>query len=88
MQLKSLYTFEPSLSELIDKTIPKIIKMILYSFILESRASENSSRSFAMKRANESAGEMLHTLKIKFNRVRQDAITQEIAEISAGANAG
>jgi len=84
---KSQYVFEPSLTDLIDKTIPKIIKMILYSFVLESRASENSSRSFAMKRANESAGEMLRTLKIKFNRVRQDGITQEIAEISAGANA-
>jgi F-type H+-transporting ATPase subunit gamma len=85
---KTLYSFEPNMFELIDKAIPKIIKMVLYSFILESRASENSSRSFAMKRANESAGEMLHTLKIKFNKVRQDSITQEIAEISAGANAG
>lgn len=85
--IKSQYVFEPSLTDLIDKTVPKIIKMILYSFVLESRASENSSRSFAMKRANESAGEMLRTLKIKFNRVRQDGITQEIAEISAGASA-
>lgn len=85
--LKSQYVFEPSLTDLIDKTIPKIIKMILYSFVLESRASENSARSFAMKRANESAGEMLRVLKIKFNRVRQDGITQEIAEISAGASA-
>ncbi len=83
-----LYTFEPTLEVLIEKTIPKIIKMILFSFVLESRASENSSRSFAMKRANESAGEMLHGLKIKYNKVRQDGITQEIAEISAGANAG
>jgi F-type H+-transporting ATPase subunit gamma len=87
-KVRSQYVFEPSLTDLIDKTIPKIIKMILYSFVLESRASENSSRSFAMKRANESAGEMLRTLKIKFNRVRQDGITQEIAEISAGASAG
>jgi F-type H+-transporting ATPase subunit gamma len=73
---------------LIDKTIPKLIKMILYSFILESRASENASRSIAMKRANESAGELLVDLNIRFNKVRQDSITQEIAEISAGANAG
>ncbi len=85
---KQIYTFEPTLEVLIEKTIPKIIKMILFSFILESRASENSSRSFAMKRANESAGEMLGTLKITYNKIRQDGITQEIAEISAGANAG
>ena len=84
---KQLYTFEPSISTLIEKTIPKIIKMILFSFVLESRASENSARSMAMKRANESAGEMLGTLKITYNKIRQDGITQEIAEISAGANA-
>ena len=84
---KQLYTFEPNLQILIEKTIPKIIKMILFSFVLESRASENSARSMAMKRANESAGEMLGTLKILFNKIRQDGITQEIAEISAGANA-
>lgn len=85
---KKIYTFEPSLNILIEKSIPKLIRMILFSFILESRASENSSRSFAMKRANESAGEMLGTLKITYNKIRQDSITQEIAEISAGANAG
>jgi F-type H+-transporting ATPase subunit gamma len=85
---KQLYTFEPNIQTLIEKTIPKIIKMILFSFVLESRASENSARSMAMKRANESAGEMLGTLKVTFNKIRQDSITQEIAEISAGANAG
>lgn len=85
---KQIYTFEPAINQLISQTIPKIIKMILFSFILENRASENSSRSFAMKRANESAGEMLGTLKIAYNKIRQDGITQEIAEISAGANAG
>lgn len=85
--IKQLYTFEPNIFTLIEKTIPKIIKMILFSFVLESRASENSARSMAMKRANESAGEMLGTLKITYNKIRQDGITQEIAEISAGANA-
>jgi F-type H+-transporting ATPase subunit gamma len=85
---KQIYIFEPYIETLIAKSVPNIIKIILYSFILESRASENASRSFAMKRANESAGEMLHGLKIKYNKVRQDGITQEIAEISAGANAG
>lgn len=84
---KSIYLFEPSIEMLIEKIVPKIVSMILFSFIIESRASENSARSFAMKRANESAGEILKTLKIKYNKVRQDGITQEIAEISAGANA-
>jgi F-type H+-transporting ATPase subunit gamma len=86
-QAHKLYTFEPTTTEILDVTIPKITKTLIYSYILESRASENSARSFAMKRANESAGELLGALKIKFNKVRQDGITQEIAEISAGANA-
>jgi F-type H+-transporting ATPase subunit gamma len=84
---KKIYLFEPSTNEILETVIPKIVKILIFSFILESRASENSARSFAMKRANESAGELLGTLKIKYNKVRQDSITQEIAEISAGANA-
>jgi F-type H+-transporting ATPase subunit gamma len=81
------YTFEPSVQEVVSNLIPKLVKMLIFSFLLESRASEHSSRSFAMKRANESAGEMLGDLKLLYNKVRQDSITQEIAEISAGANA-
>jgi F0F1-type ATP synthase gamma subunit len=41
-----------------------------------------------MKRAKDAAGEMQDALKLKYNKVRQDSVTQEIAEISAGANAG
>ena len=81
------YTFEPSVQEVVTNLIPKLVKMVIFSYLLESRASEHSSRSFAMKRANESAGEMLGDLKLLYNKVRQDSITQEIAEISAGANA-
>lgn len=81
------YTFEPSVQDVVSHLIPKLVKMVIFSYLLESRASEHSSRSFAMKRANESAGEMLGDLKLLYNKVRQDSITQEIAEISAGANA-
>jgi F-type H+-transporting ATPase subunit gamma len=82
-----IYTFEPSVSSIVDVLIPKLVKIILYSYILESRASEHSSRSFAMKRASEAAGDIQADLKLLYNKVRQDGITQEIAEISAGANA-
>lgn len=80
-----IYTFEPSIETIIDKVIPKIVSLIIFSYVLESRASENSSRSFAMKRASESASELLGSLKITYNKIRQDSITAEIAEISAGA---
>jgi F-type H+-transporting ATPase subunit gamma len=83
----SQYIYEPGINNILSSLVPKLVSTVLYSYLLEARASEHSMRSFAMKRANESAGEMLHTLKLKYNRVRQDGITQEIAEISAGANA-
>jgi F-type H+-transporting ATPase subunit gamma len=84
---KLLSIHEPSPEIILESLLPKLVTLLLYSFVLESRVAEQSMRSFAMKRANESAGELLQTLKLKYNKVRQDSITQEIAEISAGANA-
>ena len=52
--------------------------------ILESAASEQSSRMVAMKNASEAAGEMITDLTLVFNKARQASITQEISEISAG----
>jgi F-type H+-transporting ATPase subunit gamma len=75
-------------SAILNNLIPKLVSTILYSYLLESKASEHSMRSFAMKRAKDAAGEMQDALKLKYNKVRQDSVTQEIAEISAGANAG
>jgi F-type H+-transporting ATPase subunit gamma len=86
-QASQIYTFEPSVASVVNVLIPKLIKIIFYSYLLESRASEHSSRSFAMKRASDSAGDIQADLKLLYNKVRQDGITQEIAEISAGANA-
>jgi len=59
----------------------------LYQALLESNASEHSSRMVAMKNATDAAKEMAEDLVLVFNKARQAAITQEIAEISAGANA-
>jgi len=81
------YTFEPSPAEVLDEMLPRLIEIQLYQALLESNASEHSARMSAMHQATEAAGDMVSELTLSFNKARQAAITSEIAEISAGANA-
>lgn len=76
--------FEPSYERVSEAVIKKVIRMQIYHMILESFASEQSSRMVAMKNASEAAGEMIDDLTLSFNKARQASITQEISEISAG----
>ncbi len=78
------YVFEPSYNVLIESLVEKIARMQVYQMLLESAASEQSSRMVAMKNASEAAGEMIDDLTLVFNKARQANITQEISEISAG----
>lgn len=81
---KVAYLFEPSYDILIEKLVEKLSRMQVYQMLLESIASEQSSRMVAMKNASEAAGEMIDDLTLIFNKARQSSITQEISEISAG----
>lgn len=81
------YTFEPSPKEVLDEMIPRLIEVQLFQALLESNASEHSSRMSAMHQATEAAKDILKELTLSYNKVRQSGITAEIAEISAGANA-
>jgi F-type H+-transporting ATPase subunit gamma len=78
------YTFEGDMNRLIESLAEKITRMQVYQMILESSASEQSSRMLAMKNASDAAGEMIQDLTLVFNKARQAGITQEISEISAG----
>ena len=78
------YLFEGNQELLIDALGEKISRMQIYQMLLESNASEQSSRMVAMKNASEAAGEMIDDLTLVFNKARQANITQEISEISAG----
>lgn len=78
------YLFEGDREMLIKTLAEKIIRMQIYQVILESNASEQSSRMVAMKNASEAAGEMIDDLTLVFNKARQSNITREISEISAG----
>ena len=81
------YIFQPNQEEIMTGLIPKSLKVQLYKAVLDSNASENGARMTAMDKANENAGELLKDLKLMYNRTRQAAITTEILEIVAGAEA-
>jgi F-type H+-transporting ATPase subunit gamma len=78
------YTFEPSPELVLNKMLPRLVETIVYQAVLESAASEHSSRMMAMRSASDAAGEMIDDLTFTFNQARQAGITQEIAEISSG----
>jgi F-type H+-transporting ATPase subunit gamma len=81
------YIYQPDREEIISGLIPKSLKMQLYKAVLDSNAAENGARMTAMDKATENAGELLKELKLTYNRTRQAAITKEILEIVAGAEA-
>ncbi|MDP2386744.1 MAG: ATP synthase F1 subunit gamma [Bacteroidota bacterium] len=81
------YIFEPSKEYIVGDLIPKSLKIQLYKAILDSVASEHGARMTAMHKATDNAKEMLRDLKISYNKARQAAITTEILEIVAGAEA-
>lgn len=81
------YIYQPNQEEIITGLIPKSLKVQLYKAVLDSNAAENGARMTAMDKATENAGELLKDLRLSYNRTRQAAITKEILEIVAGAEA-
>lgn len=79
--------FEPSVRAVLDNVTLRLIEAQLSQAILESFASEHSMRMMAMKNASDNATEIIDDLTLAFNSARQASITQEIAEITGGAEA-
>lgn len=86
-QQKNDFLFEPSKEILLEELMPKILNTQVYKAILDAHASEHGARMTAMDKATENANELLHNLKISYNRARQAAITTELTEIVSGAAA-
>ncbi|MBR4026112.1 MAG: ATP synthase F1 subunit gamma [Lachnospiraceae bacterium] len=82
-----LMNYEPNTEEALDMIIPKYVTSLFYGALVESVASENGARMQAMDSATSNADEIISDLTLKYNRARQGAITQELTEIIAGANA-
>jgi F-type H+-transporting ATPase subunit gamma len=78
----SEYTFEPSAAVVFETVLPQYVNDTIYQMVLESRASEHSSRMVAMKNATDNAKQMIKDLSLEYNKLRQAAITNELLEIT------
>ncbi len=81
------YIYEPSPERVLQSLLPRYCEVKIYQSLLESKASEHGARMTAMDSATNNAGEMIEKLTLFFNRARQAAITGEILEVVAGADA-
>ena len=82
------FIFEPSAAAVLERLLPRYVATRLFQAVLESKASEESSRMVAMKNATENAEELIEDLTLAYNKVRQSNITREMIEIASGAQAG
>jgi F-type H+-transporting ATPase subunit gamma len=80
-------SFEPSVEVVLDGATVRLLEAQLYQALLDGAASEHSMRRTSMKNATDNAGDIIDDLTLEMNKVRQAAITQELAEISGGAEA-
>lgn len=81
------YIYEPAEREILDEIIPRFTALQVYQAILESQASEHAARMIAMRNATDNAHELVGALQLAYNKVRQQAITNEILDIVGGAEA-
>jgi len=81
------YIYEQPASEIFGRLLPKQVETQIYRAMLESVASEQGSRMTAMDSASKNAGELIDSLTLNMNRIRQAAITKEIIEVVSGAAA-
>lgn len=80
--------FEPDVQSVLEQILPHYIDASLYHKLIESELSELASRRNAMETATDAADKIQAQLQLEYNKARQNAITQEITEVVAGANAG
>ncbi len=81
------YLYEPEARELIDGLVKRYIEAQVYQALVENNACEQAAKMVAMKAATDNAGNLIDELQLIYNKARQAAITQEIAEIVGGAAA-
>lgn len=81
------YIFEPEPAEILDLLIPRFINSIVYHTMLESSASEHAARMVAMELATQNASEMIKSLTLTMNKLRQTSITNELLEIITATEA-
>jgi F-type H+-transporting ATPase subunit gamma len=81
------FIYEPSKEYIVKELIPKSLKIQFYKALLDSNAAEHGARMTAMHKATDNASELIKDLTLTFNKARQAAITNEILEVTNGAEA-
>ena len=81
------YIVEPSSEEVLRELLPKVLKMKMFTVLLDSNASEHAVRTMAMQIATDNANELLQDLTVMYNKSRQQAITNELLDIVGGSMA-
>lgn len=81
------YIYEPSSADLLEDFLMRYVESQVYQGVVENLACEMAARMVAMKSASDNAGELIESLQLQYNKARQAAITQELAEIVGGAAA-
>jgi F-type H+-transporting ATPase subunit gamma len=81
------YEYEPDQREILDEIIPRFTALQVYQAVLESQASEHAARMIAMRNATDNAKDLVGALQLAYNKVRQQAITNDILDIVGGAEA-
>lgn len=81
------YLYEPDAEALLDHLMVRYIESVVYQGVVENFACEQAARMMAMKSASDNAEDLIESLNMEYNKARQAAITQEIAEIVGGASA-
>lgn len=79
------YLVEPNRPEIMSELIPKVLRLKLYTALLDSNASEHAARTIAMQIATDNADDLLHELNLQYNKSRQQAITSELLDIIGGS---
>jgi F-type H+-transporting ATPase subunit gamma len=81
------YEYEPDQQGILDEMIPRFTALQVYQAVLESQASEHAARMIAMRNATDNAKELVGALQLSYNKIRQQAITNDILDIVGGAEA-
>lgn len=78
------YIMEPSPEQLFSQLLPKVLRLTLYTTLLDSSTAEHAARMMSMQTANDNANDLIQELTLQYNKTRQQAITNELLDIRGG----
>ena len=83
--LNDNFIVEPDMQTVLSQLVPRYVNLMVYTALLDSNASEHAARMVAMQAATDNADELLRTLNLQYNKLRQQSITNELLDIARGS---